>query len=119
MGPAEAIQAHADLGARLSIAAHFQVFQLGWDGFDDAVKELTANMKKSTFAPGDFLAPTPGTPIELRTPLAAKDNPSGKTTRAPSYHLTRCQDISRALICNPWGRELSENIAGRNSVPVI
>lgn len=86
MGPAEAIQAHADLGARLSIAAHFQVFQLGWDGFDDAVKELTANMKKNTLAPGDFLAPTPGTPIELRTPLAAQDNPSGKTTRPPSSH---------------------------------
>ena len=107
MSPAEAIQAHADLGASLSIAAHFQVFQLGWDGFDDAVKELTANMKKNTLAPGDFLAPTTGTPIEIRTPLAAKDNPSGKTTCAPSYHITRCQDISRALICNPWGRDLS------------
>jgi L-ascorbate metabolism protein UlaG (beta-lactamase superfamily) len=119
MGPAEAIQAHADLGARLSIAAHFQVFQLGWDGFDDAVKELTANMKKRTFAPGDFLAPTPGTPIELRAPLAAKDKPSGKTTSAPSHHITRCQNISRALIYNPRGRDLSENIAGGNPGPVI
>lgn len=87
MGPAEAIQAHADLGTGLSIAAHFQVFHLGWDGFDDAVKELTANMKKNTLASGDFLAPTPGTPIELRTPLAEKENPAVKTTRAPSHHL--------------------------------
>jgi L-ascorbate metabolism protein UlaG (beta-lactamase superfamily) len=87
MGPAEAVQAHADLGAGLSIAAHFQVFHLGWDGFDDAVKELTANIKKNTLAPGDFLAPTPGTPIELRTTLAEKDNPSGKTTRAPLRDL--------------------------------
>ena len=37
MGPAEAVQAHVDLGAELSIAAHFHVFQLGPDGFDDAV----------------------------------------------------------------------------------
>lgn len=95
MGPAEAIQAHADLGAALSIAAHFQVFQLGWDGFDDAVNELSANMKTRTFAPDDFLAPAPGTPIELRTTLTARDNPSGKTTRVPSAHLAGGQDIDR------------------------
>ena len=95
MGPAEAIQAHADLGASLSIAAHFQVFQLGWDGFDDAVNELSANMKKRTFATNDFLAPAPGTPIELGKTLAAKDNPFSKTTLVLPGHLTGGQDISR------------------------
>jgi L-ascorbate metabolism protein UlaG (beta-lactamase superfamily) len=88
MGPAEAVQAHTDLGTKLSIAAHFQVFQLGWDGFDDALNELSANIKKNTLAPDDFLTPTPGTPIELRTLLAIENNPSGKTTRAPSRHIT-------------------------------
>lgn len=70
MGPGEAIQAHIDLGARLSIAAHFQVFQLGWDGFDDAVSELSANLKKRTLTPGAFLAPIPGRSIQLNTVIA-------------------------------------------------
>ena len=77
MGPLEAIAAHVDLGAKRSIAAHFQVFQLGWDGFDDAVNELSANLKKRAFTPDDFLAPAPGRPIELGTSLSEKDNPSG------------------------------------------
>ena len=34
MGPADAVQAHLDLGAKISIAAHFQVFQLGIDGYE-------------------------------------------------------------------------------------
>ncbi len=32
------VQAQLDLGAQLSIAAHFQVFQLGADGYDDAAE---------------------------------------------------------------------------------
>jgi hypothetical protein len=40
MGPAGAVQAHLDLRARLSIAVHFQVFQLGADEFHDALNEL-------------------------------------------------------------------------------
>ncbi len=79
MGPTEAIQAHIDLGASMSIAAHFQVFQLGWDGFDDAVNELSANLKMRTLAPDAFLAPTPGQPIELRTAFAGKEPPLGMT----------------------------------------
>jgi L-ascorbate metabolism protein UlaG (beta-lactamase superfamily) len=70
MGPKEAIQAHLDLGASLSIAAHFQVFQLGWDGFDDAVNELASNLKKRDLPTDAFLTPTPGRPIELNTAFA-------------------------------------------------
>jgi len=78
MGPAEAIQAHIDLGASMSIAAHFQVFQLGWDGFDDAVNELSANLKMRTLAPDAFLAPAPGRPIEFSSAFAGlESSPAG------------------------------------------
>jgi len=65
MGPAEAVQAHEDLGAQKSIAAHFQVFQLGPDGFDDAVNGLASVLKERDVQPGAFFAPTPGRAIEL------------------------------------------------------
>ncbi|MEE9912878.1 MAG: MBL fold metallo-hydrolase [Deltaproteobacteria bacterium] len=79
MSPPEAVQAHIDLGASLSIAAHFQVFQLGWDGFDDAVNELSANLKKRTMPPDAFLTPMPGRPIDLNPALAGKNKPPGMT----------------------------------------
>ncbi len=59
-GPAEAVQAHIDLGAEISIAAHFQVFQLGWDGFDDAIRGLASALKKHDMMPDAFLALNPG-----------------------------------------------------------
>jgi L-ascorbate metabolism protein UlaG (beta-lactamase superfamily) len=65
MGPAEAVQAHLDLGAQISIAAHFQVFQLGADGFDDAVNELASSLRERNLKPDAFLAPTPGRVIML------------------------------------------------------
>ena len=65
MGPAEAVQAHEDLGAQLSIAAHFQVFQLGPDGFYDAVNELASALKERELKPEVFIASTPGQAIEL------------------------------------------------------
>jgi hypothetical protein len=64
MGPAEAVKAHMDLKAQLSIAAHFQVFQLGSDGFDDAVNELNLELKKVNLKPEAFIAPMPGKLIE-------------------------------------------------------
>jgi L-ascorbate metabolism protein UlaG (beta-lactamase superfamily) len=67
MGPLEAVQAHEDLGAQMSIAGHFQVFQLGPDGFFDAVNELVATLTARDLKPGVFVAPTPGRAIELRT----------------------------------------------------
>jgi L-ascorbate metabolism protein UlaG (beta-lactamase superfamily) len=60
MGPTEAVQAHIDLGAEGSIAAHFQVFQLGWDGFDDAVNGLAAVLSERRLNPQVFLALNPG-----------------------------------------------------------
>lgn len=65
MGPAEAVQAHEDLGAQQSIAAHFRVFQLGPDGFDDAVNGLASALKERNVQAGAFVAPTMGQAIEV------------------------------------------------------
>jgi hypothetical protein len=65
MGPAESVRAHKDLDAQQSIAAHFRVFQLGPDGFDDAVNRLASVLKESNIDVGAFLAPTPGQVLEL------------------------------------------------------
>ncbi len=69
MGPAEAVRAHLDLGAQLAIAAHFQVFQLGADGFDDAVSELAATLKQRDLNPESFIVPNHGQAIEPATPI--------------------------------------------------
>ncbi len=65
MGPAEAVQVHIELGAKISIAAHFQVFQLGVDKFDDAPVELEAALRERGLAPDVFIAPIPGQKFDL------------------------------------------------------
>jgi L-ascorbate metabolism protein UlaG (beta-lactamase superfamily) len=80
MGPAEAVQAHTDLGAHLSLAAHFQVFQLGSDGFDDAVKGLASALEQRQLKPDEFVAPKPGHIIELTAPSTGIRNPVSPET---------------------------------------
>ena len=63
MGPAEAVKAHLDLGAPFTIAAHFQVFRLGMEGFDDAVTVLASTLKKHNLKPDIFVAPVFGQAI--------------------------------------------------------
>jgi L-ascorbate metabolism protein UlaG (beta-lactamase superfamily) len=75
MGPAEAVQAHEDLGAQISVAAHFQVFQLGPDGFDDAVNELASALKERDLQPEAFVAPTAGRTIEPTKRYAGAGSP--------------------------------------------
>jgi L-ascorbate metabolism protein UlaG (beta-lactamase superfamily) len=60
MRPEEAIQAHLDLGVPASIAAHYRVFQLGPDGFDDAVQTLEHSLKEKHLKGEVFLALNPG-----------------------------------------------------------
>lgn len=81
MGPLEAVQAHTDLNAQVSIAAHFQVFQLGSDGFDDAVNELSVVLKEHNLQREAFVTPEPGQPLELATHLVKTGNNSGSRTR--------------------------------------
>jgi L-ascorbate metabolism protein UlaG (beta-lactamase superfamily) len=73
MGPIEAVQAHMDLKAEKSIASHFRVFRLGWDGFDDAVKELSLAIQKQNLQPDVFPAPAPGQVFESGRSLAEKE----------------------------------------------
>jgi hypothetical protein len=80
MGPAEAVQAHLDLRAEASIAAHFQVFQLGADGFDDAVNGLAATLKERNLKPDAFVAPTAGRAIVLTQDIAEGGSPEGFET---------------------------------------
>ncbi len=65
MGPAEAVRAHMDLGAEMSIAAHYQVFQLGWDRFDDARDGLIRALAEQNLQRDAFVALDPGQAREL------------------------------------------------------
>ena len=75
LSPSEAVQAHMDLNTPLSIAAHFQVFQLGWDGFDDALKELASALNEHRLGNNEFIAPAPGQAIDLTTAVAESGSP--------------------------------------------
>jgi L-ascorbate metabolism protein UlaG (beta-lactamase superfamily) len=68
MGPGEAVQAHLDLGAGTSVAAHFQVFQLGADKFDDAVEGLAQALREGNLKPDTFLVLNPGQGKDWPTP---------------------------------------------------
>jgi L-ascorbate metabolism protein UlaG (beta-lactamase superfamily) len=70
MGPNEAVRAHLDLKAGKSIAAHFRVFRLGWDGFDDAINELFLTLQKEQVPEADFIVPDPGRSIETDKGMA-------------------------------------------------
>ncbi len=78
MGPAEAVQAHVDLGAQTSLACHYQVFQLGTDGFDDAVSELAAQVKERNLPSAAFIAPQIGRAVEAVTGAAGAGGPAGE-----------------------------------------
>jgi L-ascorbate metabolism protein UlaG (beta-lactamase superfamily) len=52
MTPAEAVQAHLDLGARQSIAMHFGTFQLTPEGIDEPVRELEKALRERA-VPGE------------------------------------------------------------------
>jgi L-ascorbate metabolism protein UlaG (beta-lactamase superfamily) len=75
MGPAEAVKAHIDLGAQLSIAAHYQVFRLGIEGFDDAVNVLVASLKDHNLNPDAFVSPALGQAIKVPPTLDASLSP--------------------------------------------
>jgi L-ascorbate metabolism protein UlaG (beta-lactamase superfamily) len=86
MRPREAVQAHIDLGAEVSIAAHFQVFQLGPDGYDDAVQELDSTLKGRNLNPDTFIALRPGQSREWSAPIAEIDSPVNSGTDFFSGH---------------------------------
>jgi L-ascorbate metabolism protein UlaG (beta-lactamase superfamily) len=80
MRPREAVQAHLDLGVQVSLAAHFQVFQLGPDGFEDAVQELASTLKKRDLNPDAFIALKPGQSQEWGTASTEIGSPVNSRT---------------------------------------
>jgi L-ascorbate metabolism protein UlaG (beta-lactamase superfamily) len=60
MNPAEAVQAHRDVGARRSIGMHWGTFQLTDEGRDDPVHALAAARQEAGLLPEDFRVLHPG-----------------------------------------------------------
>jgi L-ascorbate metabolism protein UlaG (beta-lactamase superfamily) len=91
MGPAEAVKAHLDLGAPFTIAAHFRVFRLGMEGFDDAETILASALREKNLKPESFVAPLPGQTFTLPHRF------DGKPELASSDH----HDLSRIFYDGP------------------
>ena len=60
VNPAEAVQIHCDVGARLSVGMHWGTFQLTDEGRDDPLSALTAARVSAGLRPEDFRIVAPG-----------------------------------------------------------
>ncbi len=65
MNPEEAVQAHLDLGSKLSQGTHFGTFPLTDEGIDDPVQALVIAREKLKVAADRFLAPDNGETLLL------------------------------------------------------
>ncbi|HUK20040.1 MAG TPA: MBL fold metallo-hydrolase [Gemmatimonadales bacterium] len=65
MNPAEAVQAHVDLGARHSLAMHFGTFQLTPEAIDAPERALSAALSARAIPATDFRAPECGESLRL------------------------------------------------------
>ena len=65
MNPAEAVQAHLDLGARRSLAMHYGTFQLTPEGVDEPVRELTKALQERGVPAQQFRPAEVGTSISV------------------------------------------------------
>ncbi|HEX9773509.1 MAG TPA: MBL fold metallo-hydrolase [Steroidobacteraceae bacterium] len=65
MNPEEAVRAHLDLEARLSIATHFGCFQLTDEGIDDPLRELAIALQAHGVEPARFRALETGETLRL------------------------------------------------------
>ena len=66
MDPAEAVQAHLELEATLSVAMHFGTFQLTTEGIDEPARALRRACHDKGVADAAFLVPQFGESIALR-----------------------------------------------------
>ena len=73
MNPAEAVQAHLDLGARRSIAMHFGTFQLTPEGIDQPVRDLAKALAERGVAAERFRALEVGESEWLGTAVSERD----------------------------------------------
>lgn len=63
MNPDDAVRAHLDLGAHLSIAMHFATFPLTDEGIDEPVRDLDQARLHHGVAPERFIVPEFGRPV--------------------------------------------------------
>ena len=63
MNPDDAVVAHLELGAELSLGMHFGTFQLTDEGYDEPVRALRVALKERGVPPETFLAPDFGAPV--------------------------------------------------------
>jgi L-ascorbate metabolism protein UlaG (beta-lactamase superfamily) len=66
MNPAEAVQAHLDLGAPESIGIHFGTFQLTTEGIDDPLRALDEARRANNIEPSRFRTLQFGESLRLR-----------------------------------------------------
>ena len=66
MNPEEAVRAHLDLGARMSIGTHYGCFQLTDEGIDDPVRELDAARRRHGVPEDRFRALETGETLRVR-----------------------------------------------------
>ena len=76
--PSEAVQAHLDLQAEVSIASHYQVFQLGPDGFHDSTAELEKSLAELDLEPDVFMTPPPGRAVSLGVEVTSAERPQSQ-----------------------------------------
>jgi L-ascorbate metabolism protein UlaG (beta-lactamase superfamily) len=65
--PAEAVQIHRDIGARVSVAMHWGTFQLTDEGRDEPPRALKTALAAANVAPDHFLILEPGQSIVVST----------------------------------------------------
>ena len=67
MNPFEITQAHLDLNPELSIACHYNVFQLGPLSYGQAAADLQKKLIERGIAKDKFIFPEIGIPVMLKT----------------------------------------------------
>jgi len=63
--PAEAVQAHVDLGARTSVAMHFGTFPLADDGMDEPERDLAQALDEAELSAEDFRVVAHGVGVNI------------------------------------------------------
>jgi len=97
MGPAEAVKAHLDLGAPFTIAAHYQAFRLGIEGFDDAVTVLDSTLNEHNLKPDTFVTPVLGQAITMPSLLDVLPSIMFKAHCAGSKLFNECPPVNMNL----------------------
>ena len=65
MSPEEAVKAHLQLAARVSVASHFGTFRLADDGEEEPVERLRMALKETDLRETEFWVPSPGVAQEI------------------------------------------------------